>query len=208
MTPAPRVFLIDDQSSIRKALTRLLASADFDVVAFDSAQAFLDSGNLTAPGCIVLDLAMPGMDGLALQQAITAQHSELAVIFLTGHGDIATGVQAMKRGAIDFLTKPVDDALLLLAVCTALEKNRQTRAAREASDVIRCRLATLTPRECEVLTLVVTGYLNKQIAVVLGTVEKTIKAHRARVMAKMQAGSLAELVRLAGQVGIGGNNTR
>ena len=200
----PRVFLVDDQPAVLKALSRLLVSAGLEVASFGSAQAFLDSGNADAVGCLVLDLAMPGMNGMELQQALVARESALPVIFLTGHGDIDTGVQAMKYGAADFLTKPVDGDKLLSAVHAAFELNRQTLLDRADIDEIEERLASLTPREREVLALVVEGKLNKQAAAELGTVEKTIKVHRARVMTKMKVRSLAELVRLVDRVGIHG----
>lgn len=198
------VFLVDDDPSVLKALARLLRSADLRVATFTSAQTFLEGEHASAPGCLVLDVAMPGFDGLALQQALALSNSLLPIIFLTAHGDIAMGVQAMKLGAADFLTKPVDGARLLDTVRAALEKNRRACEARAERDELRCRLDTLTPREREVLALVVAGQLNKQAAAELGTVEKTIKVHRARVMAKMQAHSLAELVRLADRAGIVG----
>lgn len=204
MNLTPRVLLVDDQPAVRKALSRLLISAGFDVAPFASAQDFLDSGNADALGCLVLDIAMPGMNGLALQQALAAQASALPIIFLTGHGDIDIGVQAMKFGAADFLTKPVDGDKLLGSVRSAIEKNRQTRLDRAELADIRHRLSTLTPREHEVLALVVAGQLNKQTAAELGTAEKTIKVHRARVMAKMKARSLPELVLLANRAGIRG----
>lgn len=189
-----RVFLVDDQAAVRKAMARLLASAGYEVEAYESARVFLDSGMADAAGCLVLDLAMPEMDGLALQQALT--DSLLPVIFLTGHGDIASGVQAMKAGAFDFLTKPVDGAMLLAAVHGALDQNRAARVDRAECDELRVRLASLTPREREVLGLLVEGKLNKQIAAQLGIVEKTIKVHRARVLAKMKVRSSTALVRL------------
>ncbi|WP_377702232.1 response regulator transcription factor [Pseudoduganella sp. UC29_71] len=195
--PPCRVFLVDDQPAILKALTRLLASAGFEVAPYDSAQAFLASGNAAAPGCLVLDLSMPDMDGMALQQALAGQGSALPLIFLTGHGDIASGVRAMKLGAFDFLTKPVDDGKLLAAVQAALERNAQQRTADAEREELRQRHASLTPREREVMALLVEGLLNKQVAAELGTVEKTVKVHRARVMAKMQVRSLTALVRLA-----------
>lgn len=204
MFMTPRVFLVDDQPAVLKALSRLLVSAGLEVATFGSAQAFLDSGNVDAVGCLVLDLAMPGMNGMELQQELVARVSALPVIFLTGHGDIDTGVQAMKYGAADFLTKPVDGDKLLSAVHTAFELNRQTLLDRADIDEIKERLASLTPREREVLALVVEGKLNKQAAAELGTVEKTIKVHRARVMTKMKVRSLAELVRLVDRVGIHG----
>ena len=195
--PAPRVFLVDDQPAILKALARLLASAGFAVAPYESGQAFLASGNAAAPGCLVLDLAMPEMDGMALQQALAVQGSVLPLIFLTGHGDIASGVRAMKHGAFDFLTKPVDGDQLVAAVRGALERNALLRAADAERDELRGRYQSLTPREREVMALLVEGLLNKQVAAQLGTVEKTVKVHRARVMAKMQVRSLTALVRQA-----------
>jgi RNA polymerase sigma factor (sigma-70 family) len=192
----PRVFLVDDQPAILKALSRLLASAGYTVQGYTSAQAFLASGDAGTPGCLVLDLAMPDMGGMALQQELGRRNRHLPVIFLTGQGDIATGVQAMKLGAADFLTKPVDDERLLAAVAAAFERNQRSLAESAERDDIRQRLATLTPREREVMDLVAEGLLNKQIASVLGTVEKTVKVHRARVMAKMQAKSVSALVRM------------
>ena len=202
MNIKPRVFLVDDQADVLKALSRLLCSAGFEVTTFESAQDFLDSGNADALGCLVLDLSMPGMTGLALQQILTLRASVLPIVFLTGYGDIDIGVAAMKLGAADFLTKPVDGDKLIAAVRTAIEKNRQASLSRAELDNINQRLASLTPRERDVLALVVDGKLNKQAADALGTVEKTIKVHRARVMKKMQAKSLAELVRLADRAGI------
>jgi RNA polymerase sigma factor (sigma-70 family) len=191
-----RVFLVDDQPAILKALGRLLASAGYTVQGYTSAREFLDSGDAGMPGCLVLDLAMPGMGGMALQQELALRGSHLPVIFLTGEGDIATGVQAMKQGAADFLTKPVDDERLLVAVAAAFERNRRSLAEGAERDDIRSRLDTLTPREREVMELVAEGLLNKQIAAALGTVEKTVKVHRARVMSKMQAKSVSALVRM------------
>lgn len=193
-----QVFLVDDQAAVRKAMKRLLASAGYDVVAYESARAFLDSGMADAAGCLVLDLEMPDMNGLALQQALTG--SLLPVIFLTGHGDIGSGVRAMKAGASDFLTKPVDGAILLAAVQGALDQNRVARAEQAEGDELRARLDSLTPREREVLALLVEGKLNKQIADQLGIVEKTIKVHRARVLAKMKVRSSTALVRLVDRV--------
>jgi FixJ family two-component response regulator len=197
---APQVFLVDDQPAILKALRRLLESSGFAVRAFDSAQAFLDSGCAGAPGCLVLDLEMPEMGGLALQQALAARASVVPVIFLSGHGDLDSGVRAMKLGACDFLTKPVDGKRLVAAVQLALQRNRQARAAGAERDDILQRLASLTPREREVMALVAEGMLNKQVAAALGTVEKTVKVHRARVMAKMQVRSVSALVRLVDRV--------
>ena len=197
MSGAQRVFLVDDQPAVLKALARLLGAAGFAVQAYASARAFLDALAADgADGCLVLDLSMPEMGGLALQQALAERASTLPIIFLTGHGDIDTGVLAMKLGAADFLTKPVDDERLIGAIHAALAQHRAARSAGAELDEIRQRLATLTPRETEVLHLVVEGLLNKQVAAALGTVEKTVKVHRARVMAKMQVRSVTALVRL------------
>jgi len=200
--PAPTVYLVDDDSAVLRGLGRLLAAAGMKVAAFDSPREFLERFDPSAPGCLVLDLAMPGLTGLELQKALAAKGRELPIVFLTGRGDIATSVRAMKLGAVDFLTKPVDDENLLSAIRSALEKNRTSRTAREELARIEQRLALLTPREREVLERVVAGRLNKQIAAELGTVEKTVKVHRARVMRKMGARTVAELVRLAARAGI------
>lgn len=191
-----KIFVVDDDPFVLKGLSRVLRSAGLEVVTFSSPREFLEQHDPRAPGCLVLDLAMPGLNGLELQAALTAEGSAIPIIFLTGHGDIPMSVQAMKGGALDFLTKPVHDEDLLKAVRTALEKDRVERQIHAELDDIHERLATLTPREREVLTHVVSGQLNKQIANDLGTVEKTIKVHRARVMEKMKAQSLAELVRM------------
>ena len=196
------VYLVDDDAAVLKGLRRLLASAGLHVVAFESPRDFLEGLDSEASGCVVLDYSMPGLNGLELQQALAARGSALPVIFLTGKGDIPTSVQAMKGGAADFLTKPVDGEVLLAAVRSAIERDRSQRAERAEREDIERRLATLTAREREVLRRVVAGRLNKQIAAELGTVEKTVKVHRARVMEKMQARSLAELVRLAQKAGL------
>ena len=193
---AARVYLVDDDPSVLKALARLVRSAGLQAAPFSSPQVFLADCTAATRGCVVLDVAMPGLDGLQLQQTMIAKGCTLPVIFLTGHGDIPMSVQAMKRGAADFLAKPADDTPLLTAVRDALLRDvAQATKGAELAAIQRC-LLTLTPREGEVLAYVVAGKLNKQIADLLGTVEKTIKVHRARVMEKMQAASLAELVRM------------
>jgi FixJ family two-component response regulator len=197
MTTIPCVFLVDDQPAILKALTRLLTIAGLKVMAFESAQTFLSSAYLRTPGCLILDLSMPGMSGLTLQSELNLRGCILPVIYLTGTGDLDSGIQAMKQGAIDFLTKPVDDDKLIKAVHIAIEKNRQDHLLRAQLDDLERRLHSLTPRELEVFYLVVKGKLNKQIAEELGTAEQTIKVHRAKVMMKMEVSSLADLVRLA-----------
>ena len=202
MTALPTIFIVDDDPGVLKGLSRLLRAARFDVLAFSSPQEFLARHDPCAPGCLVLDVAMPGLNGLELQAALAAKGSAVPIIFLTGHGDIPMSVQAMKRGAADFLTKPVNDEELLKAVRLALEKDRVGRQERAEIEAIKQRLATLTPREREVMEHVISGQLNKQTAADLGTVEKTIKVHRARVMQKMQVQSVAELVRLAERAGV------
>lgn len=203
-SPLATVFVVDDDPAVLKGLSRLLRSAGLAVDAFLSPQDFLNRHDPTAPGCLVLDVAMPGFNGLELQKALAARGSTIPIIFLTGHGDIPMSVQAMKRGAADFLTKPVNDDDLLSAVRAAIGKDRAARQARAEVAEIERRLATLTPREREVLEHVISGQLNKQTAADLGTVEKTIKVHRARVMEKMKAQSLADLVHLAEKAGVRG----
>ena len=203
MTTEPDiVFVVDDDPTIRKALTRLLRAGGFEARTFASPQAFLEQHDPAAPGCVVLDVLMPGLGGLELQQALAASGCVRSIIFITGRGDIPTSVRAMKAGAVDFLTKPIDAEQLLPAVRTALARDRQARRAHDELAAIARRLATLTEREREVLEHVVAGQLNKQIAGDLGTVEQTIKVHRGRVMAKMGVHSLAELVRVAERAGI------
>ena len=198
----PTVFVVDDDPAVLKSLSRLLRSARLDVATFSSPREFLERHDPRAPGCLVLDVAMPGLNGLELQAALTVKGSAIPIIFLTGHGNIPASVQAMKRGALDFLTKPVNDDDLLKAVQVAIEKDRLARIARAELEDIQARLDSLTPREREVLTHVVSGQLNKQTAADLGTVEKTIKVHRGRVMEKMKVHSVAELVHLAERAGI------
>jgi FixJ family two-component response regulator len=207
MTLPPAVFIVDDDASVLKSLSRLLRSAGLNAVTFASPREFLDRHDPRAAGCIVLDVAMPGLDGLQLQETLARQGSDMPIIFLTGHGDIPMGVRAMKRGAIDFLTKPVNDEDLIRAVRAAIEADRTRRQSRAELDDIRQRLALLTPREHEVLCHVIAGKLNKQIAADLGAAEKTIKVHRGRVMEKMKVQSLAELVRIAEKAGIAGGGS-
>jgi len=201
--PAATVFMVDDDPAVLISLSRLLRSAGLTVENFGSPQEFLDQHDPHAPGCLVLDVAMPGLNGLELQEALTKMGSTIPIIFLTGHGTVPASVKAMKGGALDFLSKPVDEKDLLAAIHIAIEKDGLARQRCAEIDEIQARLKTLTPRELEVLTHVVSGQLNKQIAYDLGTVEKTIKVHRARVMEKMKANSVAELVHLCERVGIG-----
>jgi FixJ family two-component response regulator len=196
------VFVLDDDESVRRSLGRLLKSAGYRVESFGSPQEFLRRPPDSGPGCLVLDLQLPQMDGLKLQEALGANDSFLPIIFITGHGDIPASVRAMKAGAVDFLPKPFLDQDLLRAVELALDRARREFQERAELAELTQRLATLTPREREVLPFVVSGALNKQIAADLGIAEKTIKVHRARVLEKMRAESLADLVRIAQRLGI------
>ena len=200
--PSPTVFVVDDYAPLRRSISRLLNAAGFVVVAFGSAEEFLAQYDPQTSGCLVLDLGMPTLDGLELQRILTKAGSLLPIIFLTGAGDIPSSVRAMKEGASDFLTKPVNDEELLAAVGVAIEKNRALHREQAELSEIRARVTTLTPREREVLEYVVAGKLNKQIPSELGTVEQTVKVHRAHVMQKMKAHSVAELVRLTERCGI------
>ena len=200
--PNPLVYVVDDEAAILKAIARLLSAAGYRALTFNSPQAFLEQYDGAARGCLLLDVSMPGLNGIQLQQALLEKHCTLPIIFLTGCGDIPTSVEAMKHGAIDFLTKPVNDVALIGAVNQAFAQEAAARLVHEEIAVLRQRLAGLTPREQEVLLYVISGRLNKQIAQVLGTTEKTIKVHRARVMEKMQVHSMAELVRITERVGI------
>jgi FixJ family two-component response regulator len=205
MNDARTVFLVDDDSSVRRAMTRLIKSAGYHVQAFGSARDFLDYRRATDQilACLVLDVRMPGLSGLDLQQELQATDAPLPIIFITGHGNIPLGVKAMKDGAVDFLPKPVKDTVLLQAIEQALARAALEQGERQQAENLQKRLNALTPREREVMNLVVRGLLNKQIAFELGTVEKTVKVHRARVMEKMKVQSLPELVRIAQRVGIG-----
>ena len=196
------VFVVDDDAPMRESLTNLLRSVGLRVEAFASAQEFLRSTRPDVPGCLVLDVRLPGLSGLDLQQRLAEVDLDIPIIFITGHGDIPMTVQAMKAGAVAFLPKPFRDQELLDAIQQALTRDRLAREQRAQSEALRRRYRTLTPRERDVLALVVTGLLNKQIAGELGTSEATVKVHRQHVMAKMGAGSLAELVRMADRLGI------
>ena len=189
------VSVIDDDALVLRSLDRLLQSRGFEVHTYSSAQAFLEQHDASTPGCIVMDLSMPGLSGLELQQALAHSADRRPVVFISGRSSVEASVRAMKAGAVDFLTKPFDEADLVAAVSAALEKDRASREGLAERSAINLRLSTLTPRERDVLSRVVAGKLNKQIAAELGTAEKTVKVHRARMMRKMQFDSLTELVR-------------
>lgn len=199
----PIIYVIDDEITVGIALQRLLSSVGFAVQTFTSAQEFLNAELQDALGCLVLDVRMPGMSGLEVQQRLAAAGICLPVIFLTGHADIQMTVRAMKAGAVEFLTKPFHEQELLDAIQAALQRHRIERKNRAEHSALRTRYHFLTPRESEVFSLVTCGLLNKQIAAELGASEKTIKIHRAHVMHKMNAGSLADLVRMAEKLQIG-----
>jgi len=195
-------FLVDDEPAVLKAITRLLNAAGYRTRSFSSPQEFLSAHDPSIPGCAIIDLVMSELDGLHLQQALLETGSERPIIFLSGKGDVSTSVRAMKAGAVDFLTKPVKREALFSAVVRAAKVDALSRQKRDESKSIGDRLATLTHREREVLEYVIAGRLNKQIAASLGTVEKTVKVHRGRMMAKLAVKSVADLVRLADKAGI------
>ena len=201
-SPAAMVFVVDDDASVRKSLSRVISEAGYRVQTYASPREFLTRGPEPGPSCLVLDVRMPGVSGFELQQTLTSAVHEIPIIFITGHGDIPMSVKAMKAGAVDFLTKPFSAKELLDAIQRAVAKDTRGLSTEAREDEIRARVRRLTPRESQVFALVVTGMLNKQIASELGIGEKTVKVHRARVMEKMQAGSIAALVRLADAAGI------
>jgi FixJ family two-component response regulator len=202
MSTVPTVYIVDDDAAILKSLTRLLKAEGLTAKTFSVPEDFLVAHDPAAPGCVVLDMRLPTLNGLALQSVLQATGCERSIIFITGHGEVADSVQAMKAGAVDFLMKPFDDEEFLAAIRSAIAKDECARNARQKIESIRQRMATLTPREDQVLLHVVAGRRNKQIAFDLGTAEKTIKVHRARAMEKMGAGSLAALVRTTLEAGI------
>ena len=197
------IFVVDDDPLVRKALQRLLKSAGYFTETFPSAKEFLSSGNSSeGPACIILDVKMPELSGFDLQEELSAASYAMPIIFITGHGDIPSSVKAIKNGAVDFLSKPFEDQDLFDAISVALKKDSESRSILSGLGNIQQRLDQLTLREYEILTFVITGVLNKQIAKTLNITERTVKAHRAKVMAKMGVSSVAELVRITEKLGI------
>ena len=197
-----KIFIVDDDAAFSKSMARLIKSTGYDVEVFSCAKEFLEREPYKGISCLLLDVRMPGLTGPELHQELNNRNISMPIIFLTAHGDIPTGVKAMKDGAVDFLLKPVEEKILFDAIDKALNKDAQLKIQKKEMEIISRRFAKLTPREMEVFRWVITGMLNKQIALSLGTTERTIKAHRSQVRQKLEVESVAELVRLAEKAGI------
>jgi FixJ family two-component response regulator len=196
----PIVFVVDDDVSVRESLELLISCEGWQPETFASAQEFLDYPRVLVPNCLVLDVSLPGLNGLGLQRLIASERTDMPIIFITGHGDVPMTVQAMKAGAVEFLTKPFNDDVLLVAIRAALERSRVALSLEAEMRVLRDRYASLSQREQQVMALVVSGLLNKQVGGELGVSEITVKAHRGKVMQKMKADSLADLVKMAARL--------
>ncbi len=200
----PIVFVVDDDVSVRESLELLIQNEGWQPLVFETAREFLDCPRALVPSCLILDISLPGLDGLELQKRIAVERHDIPIIFITGHGDVPKTVQAMKAGAVEFLTKPFNDEVLLSAIRQALERSRLALAHEMEMLQLRDRYASLTPREQQVMALVVSGLLNKQVGGELGISEITVKAHRGQVMRKMQANSVADLVKIAARLQLKG----
>jgi len=198
----PTVFIVDDDVSVRESLEHLVKWAGWQPETFDSAQAFLECPRILAPSCLVLDVGLPDLNGLQLQERLAMERVQVPIIFITGHGDVPTTVKAMKAGAVEFLTKPIDDTMLLAAISDAVARSSAALGQQAERALLQQRHAALTPRERQVMALVVSGLLNKQVGGELGISEITVKAHRGQVMAKMKARSLPDLVNMAAMLGL------
>jgi FixJ family two-component response regulator len=202
LSATPIVFVVDDDPSVREALESLIVQAGWRAQVFESAQDFLGFPRASAPSCLVLDVTMPGLNGLELQSLIAGDRIDMPIIFITGHADVPMTVKAMKAGAVEFLTKPVSEDVLLNAIGSAISRSRMTLDQESESQALRSLYAKLTPRERDVMTLVVRGLLNKQVGGALGMAEITVKAHRGQVMRKMKAATFADLVNMGTRLGL------
>jgi FixJ family two-component response regulator len=207
-TAKPIVFVVDDDVWVRESLETLVRDEGWQPETFSSAQQFLDRPRAVTPSCLVLDISLPGLNGLELQKRVAVERTDMPIIFITGHGDIPMSVGAMKAGAVEFLTKPLNDEVLLTAIRRALEQSRLALAQKAEMQELRDRYASLTPREMQVMALVVSGLLNKQVGGELGISEKTVKAHRGQVMQKMKANSVADLVKMAEKLHLAERSTK
>lgn len=199
---APIVFIVDDDISVRESLELLIRSQGWQAETFELAKEFLDRPRVLVPSCLILDVSLPGLNGLELQKRVAVERTEMPIIFITGHGDVPMSVEAMKAGALEFLTKPLSQNVLVSAIRNALDRSRTALTDKAEMQTLRDCYASLTPREREVMTLVISGLLNKQVGGELGIRENTVKYHRAQAMLKMKADSLADLVRIAARLGL------